>query len=72
MAFAVGALAISVGDALLVTQKFAQDEAAAGTDIDPKKALVPADLTGRWFGLVMAWVGVGLSAVDAAFFSQCA
>ena len=66
-AFAVGALGVSMADALITTQQYAQDQAAAGTDVNKDKALVPADLTGRWFTLVVAWVGVGLSYADAVY-----
>ncbi|MFB2769543.1 hypothetical protein ACE1AT_09665 [Pelatocladus sp. BLCC-F211] len=64
VAFAVGALGVGVADAARMTDKYFTDKAAANTDINKDKALVPADLEGQWAWLVVAWVGVGLSYVD--------
>jgi hypothetical protein len=59
-AFAVGALAVGVTDAIRTTSRYAVDVAAAGTDVNTNQALVPADLSGQWAFVVLAWVGVGL------------
>lgn len=64
-AFAVGALGAGVVDAVRMTEKYFVDRAAAGTDVNREEALVPADLDGQWVWVVVAWVGVGLSFVEA-------
>lgn len=64
-AFAVGALGAGVVDAVRMTEKYFVDKAAAGTDVNREEALVPGDLDGQWVWVVVAWVGVGLSFVEA-------
>ncbi|GAA6615192.1 DUF4157 domain-containing protein [Scytonema sp. NUACC26] len=65
VAFAIGAGVTGVADATRMTNKYFQNKAAANTDINKDKALVPQDIEDQWAWLVVAWVGVGLSYADA-------
>ncbi|MBV9927303.1 MAG: DUF4157 domain-containing protein [Acidobacteria bacterium] len=65
VAFAVGALGVGVADAARMTEQYLQEKAAANTDINREAALVPKDIDGQWVWVVVAWVGVGLSFLEA-------
>ena len=64
-AFAVGAGAASLHDAITSTQDVAARDAASNTDVNKANALVPGDVRGEWAALVATWIGVGLTFMDA-------
>jgi hypothetical protein len=59
VAFAVGAGAVGLKDAISSTEDVAAREAAANTDINKEKTLIPGDVRGEWAALVATWVGGG-------------
>jgi hypothetical protein len=64
-ALAVGALGVGVADAILMTEEYLKKRATSNTDVNRDESLMPADISGEWAWVVVAWVGVGLSFVDA-------
>jgi hypothetical protein len=64
-AMAVGALSVSVPDAVWTTEDYSAHASAADTDVDPSASVRPADLSWEQFSVVTAWVGLGLDALDA-------
>ena len=58
LVFAAGALGLSTYDALVATGEYLEKKAAAHTDVDPNKALIPADLDFAWVPLFLSWVAV--------------
>ena len=62
VALAAGALTLNVADAAAQTANYFKDRAAADTDINKEKALIPKDLDGQWAWVAVAWIGVGLDA----------
>jgi uncharacterized coiled-coil protein SlyX len=64
-AFAAGAGIVTVADAVNSSNDLAARQAAAGTDVDKDKALIPADIDGEWGWLVVTWLGAGMSFMEA-------
>ncbi len=64
LAAAGGALGLGAADAIVQTRDYFANDAASGSDVDPNEAIVPDDLVGHWGWLVVAWMGVGLDAID--------
>jgi hypothetical protein len=64
-AMAVGALGVGVVDAVLATDRYLTSRTTSNTDINRNEGLMPADISGDWAWVVVAWVGVGLSFADA-------
>lgn len=65
VAMAVGALGVGVADAVIATDRYLTSRATSNTDVNREAGLMPADISGDWAWVVVAWLGVGLSFVDA-------
>lgn len=65
VAMAVGALGVGVVDAVIATDRYLTSRATSNTDVNREAGLMPADISGDWAWVVVAWVGVGLSFADA-------
>jgi hypothetical protein len=59
-AMAWGAFGIGVGGAISDTQQYFTNQAAANTNLDPNKSVVPQDMKGHWGWVAASWVGAGL------------
>ena len=59
-AMAWGAFGTGVIGAANETDQYFTNQAAANTNIDPNKSVVPQDMKGHWGWVVASWVGVGL------------
>jgi hypothetical protein len=58
-AMAWGAFGTGVVGAANETEQYFTNQAAANTNINPDKSVVPPDMKGHWGWVVASWVGVG-------------